>query len=340
MFGILRGRYMSPAFAIKVGETAIRNCFRDQLTAIRKEGMDYMGIHPCLFTEIGIPYDMDDKYAYKTGDYTSQALAMDANHFALEGCGANGYALWVYTTQVHLLFLSCLGYIANRSQNNHEWGDNWNGEDLSIFSLDDKPLPLSPHAKSEDPTRSTNTSTVSLDRTSPSYSQSRTSDSQTPINQSNLKTTLSTPSMSSARSTTPANLGSNPGFRAAEAYVRPSPIATVGKVQSYGFDLRNATFTLTLTSGSPCVEDTPTEIFLPEFHFPSENSKVEVTSGKWTLDVDDEDGGLIQRFRWWHGAGEQTVKVKGVQRRQGMALGKEEEEGYLDQCQQSRCLVM
>ena len=100
VFGILRGKYLSPAFAIKVGETAIRNCFRDQLSAIRKEGMDYMGEHPCVFTEIGIPYDMDDKYAYKTGDFSSQSSAMDANHFALEGCGANGYSLWVYMATV------------------------------------------------------------------------------------------------------------------------------------------------------------------------------------------------------------------------------------------------
>ena len=59
-----------------------------------------MGNHPCIFTEIGIPYDMDDKYAYKTGDYSSQSSAMDANHFALEGCGCNGYALWLYMATV------------------------------------------------------------------------------------------------------------------------------------------------------------------------------------------------------------------------------------------------
>lgn len=59
-----------------------------------------MGNHPCVFTEIGIPYDMDDKYAYKTGDYSSQSSAMDANHFALEGSGANGYTLWTYTAMV------------------------------------------------------------------------------------------------------------------------------------------------------------------------------------------------------------------------------------------------
>ena len=100
VFGLLRGKYMSPVFAVKVGETAIRNCFRDQLSGIRREGMEYMGDHPCIFTEIGIPYDMDDKYAYKTGDFSSQSSAMDANHFALEGCGCNGYALWVYVCTV------------------------------------------------------------------------------------------------------------------------------------------------------------------------------------------------------------------------------------------------
>jgi Cellulase (glycosyl hydrolase family 5) len=100
VFGVMRGRYISPAFALKIGETAIRNCLRDQLEAIRQEGLEYTGIHPCLFTEIGIPYDMDDKFAYKTGDYSSQTAAMDANHFALEDSGAAGYTLWTYVGTV------------------------------------------------------------------------------------------------------------------------------------------------------------------------------------------------------------------------------------------------
>jgi hypothetical protein len=108
VFGVMRGRYLSPAFALKVGETAIRNCLRDQLEAIRQEGLEYTGIHPCLFTEIGIPYDMDDKYAYKTGDYSSQTAAMDANHFALEGSGAAGYTLWTYVGTVwNSIVFSC-----------------------------------------------------------------------------------------------------------------------------------------------------------------------------------------------------------------------------------------
>ena len=87
-------------------------------------------------------------------------------------------------------------------------------------------------------------------------------------------------------------------------------------------------------------EEKPTEIFLPEFHFPKDKCEIEVSSGKWTISTDDMDGGMIQRLRWWHVEGDHTLKVTGVQRRQNMALGKEEEEGYLDQCQQSKCSVM
>lgn len=102
VFGILRHRYSSPVFAVRLGETAIRNCLRDQLKAIRDEGLEYLGNHPTLFTEIGIPFDMDDKYAYKTGDYSSQISALDANQFALEGSGSQGYTLWTYASQVRI----------------------------------------------------------------------------------------------------------------------------------------------------------------------------------------------------------------------------------------------
>lgn len=120
--------------------------------------------------------------------------------------------------------------------------------------------------------------------------------------------------------------------------MRPSPIATVGNVTSYGFDLRNATFTLAVDCEAAATEDVPTEIFLPEFHFPRNNTSVEVSSGKWTISADDVDGGMIQSLRWQHGAGKQTMTVKGVKRRQGIALGKEEEEGYYDKL--SRCSLM
>lgn len=100
VIGVLRGKYLTPAFGVKIGETAIRNCLRDQLKFLRDESLRYMGNHPVIFTETGIPYDMDDKHAYKTGDYSSQISAMDAIHYALEGSTSNGFTLWVYTTKV------------------------------------------------------------------------------------------------------------------------------------------------------------------------------------------------------------------------------------------------
>jgi len=101
VFGVLRGKYLTPAFAVKVGERAIRNCFAHELAAIQQEGLDYMGHHPCIIGELGIPYDMNEGYAYKTGDYSSQTSAMDANHYAVEGAKVN-YTLWNYTGTVQI----------------------------------------------------------------------------------------------------------------------------------------------------------------------------------------------------------------------------------------------
>jgi hypothetical protein len=218
--------------------------------------------------------------------------------------------------------------------NKHHLGDQWNGEDLSIFSLDDQPLPLSPL-----PPSPTNDSSSSLGLKAGPRAKKDFSIEST-VNPGNIKDKLKTPSISSKASEAPPELTNAPGFRAAEAYVRPSPIATVGEIISYGFDLRNCVFEFKLKAHIASTEEKPTEIFLPEFHFPKDNCDIVVTSGKWTISTDDEDSGMIQRLRWWHVEGEHSIKVTGVQRRQNMRLGKEEEEGYLDQCQQSKCLVM
>jgi hypothetical protein len=71
---------------------------------------------PTVVGEIGIPYDMDGKSAYLTGDYSQQIQAMDANMAALEK-DLLSFTLWNYTCD-----------------NSHQWGDQWNGEDLSIWS--------------------------------------------------------------------------------------------------------------------------------------------------------------------------------------------------------------
>ena len=184
-----------------------------------------------------------------------------------------------------------------------------------------------------------NGSTVTLDPKAGPITKKDLSD-ESNVNPGNLKAKLKTPSISSQQTDILPELTNAPGFRAAEAYVRPSPITTVGEILSYGFDLRNCIFNLSLRAKNPGPDGIPTEIFLPEFHFPKDKCEIEVSAGKWTISTDDQDGGMIQKLKWWHVEGDHWIKVRGVQRSQNMMVGKEEEEGYLDQCQQNRCAVM
>lgn len=325
VIGVLRGRYWTPAFAVKLGETAIRNCFRDQHAAMRQEGLDYIGLHPCIMTEFGIPYDMDDKYAYKTGDYASQSAAMDANHFAVEASGLEGYTLWLYHVK-----------------NDHERGDQWNGEDLSIFSGDDKLLPMSPVPKTPDISQSTSSLLRNSDGASGQRRELDDDDSVTP---SNLKQTLTNPSISSEVTTTKPELTSSPGFRAAEAYVRPAPVVTAGTILNYMFDLRQCQFNMTISAPVVAETDTPTVVMLPEYHFPKDSCLVEVSSGKWEISSDEDESVLLQRFRWWHGEGQQTLKITGVVKKHN-AEGSAQDAGYYEQCNSAaagswgNCLIM
>jgi len=111
VLGVLRGKYLSPALAVRFGETAIRNCIKGQLQTMVQEGIDNMGEHPSLFTEIGIPYDMDGHSAYKDGNYNSQSAAMDANHFGVEGSGAQGHMLWAYVATVCILLIRIMYFM-------------------------------------------------------------------------------------------------------------------------------------------------------------------------------------------------------------------------------------
>ena len=150
---------------------------------------------------------------------------------------------------------------------------------------------------------------------------------------STLKKTVTEEPMSSSR-----REGDVAGLRAAEAFIRPTPVAVHGDISSYGFDLKSCTFKLALHAPSSTPEDAPTVIYLPEFHFPT--STVEVTGGTWEISSDDKDGALKQTLRWRHAEGDQTITVKGVVRKQDGALGTEEDEGYLQQCQKQNCAVM
>jgi len=138
----------------------------------------------------------------------------------------------------------------------------------------------------------------------------------------------------------PSTARDHPGFRAGEAFVRPTPIATHGDIITHGFDLKSCTFTLSLHAPTSTAEDAPTEIFLPEFHFPENHVQIEVSGGQWSITTDEAYGGRQQKLRWWHAEGEQKLTAKGVKRRQGMVVDSQAEESYLEQCRQRACTMM
>ncbi len=150
------------------------------------------------------------------------------------------------------------------------------------------------------------------------------------IHRSNLKRALAAPSISSQSLGIAPELTSTPGYRAAEAYVRPAPIATVRTLLNYTFNLQKCEFTLGLQA-TDAREEAPTVVSLPEYHFPADKCIVEVTSGKWEISSDEDDGVLLQKLKWWHGGGEQSLKVTGVAQKHTLAEGVAEDGGYYDQ---------
>lgn len=312
--GVLRGKYLHPAFAIKIGETAIRNCLKEQLATLREEGIERTGKHPCVLSEFGIPYDMDDKKAYKTGDYSSQSAALDANYFGVEGSGVEGHCLWVYA-----------------AKNEHEWGEFWNGEDLSIFSSDDLVPPVSALPRES-----------AFNKSNSSLSTREASDENS-VTPANLRRSITSPSISSTSSLKDPELTNAPGYRAAEAFIRPTATVVSGDVVSSGFDLRKCIYTLELQAPKVTDEKFPTVIYLPEFHFPRDGCEIAVTSGKWEISVDEDEGLPLQRLKWWHPEGEQSITVMGAVRKHNALQGSSEDDSYLEQCQQgymNSCSIM
>ncbi|KAF9036887.1 glycoside hydrolase superfamily [Panaeolus papilionaceus] len=154
--GMLRGKYKNVLASVKLGEGAIRKSFREQLGYLKEdalilspddeddeggqgEGEDGGGgvpmpRYPTVIGEIGTPFDMDNKKAYgygnpkAKGDYTPQEKALDASLNAADGVNGLSWTVWTYVGVVG---------DADDGAHSHEWGDGWNGEDLSLWSVDD-----------------------------------------------------------------------------------------------------------------------------------------------------------------------------------------------------------
>jgi hypothetical protein len=109
------------------GRRRVQRMLVEQLARIKAEAVEMGGV-PTFIGEIGIPYDMKDKRAYRTGDFSLQAQALEATMQALEANLLN-FTVWNYT-----------------ADNSNERGDQWNDEDLSIFSRDQQDDPADIHS--------------------------------------------------------------------------------------------------------------------------------------------------------------------------------------------------
>ena len=115
----------SPFFSVRVdtrrpvfGRKAVARSFFEQLADSVRWTKDRMGGMPCLLGEFGLPFDLNEGRAYRTGDYSLHEEALSAYYDAADANLLNS-TIWNYTTS-----------------NTHEHGDGWNGEDLSIWSKD------------------------------------------------------------------------------------------------------------------------------------------------------------------------------------------------------------
>ncbi|KAI5480839.1 glycoside hydrolase family 5 protein [Pseudohyphozyma bogoriensis] len=90
-----------------------------QIHNIINAGYRSIGEFPVVIGETGVPFDMNDKAAFKTGNFSWQERQMDAICSALES-NLVSFNLWNYNPL-----------------NNDEWGDSWNSENFSWFSLSD-----------------------------------------------------------------------------------------------------------------------------------------------------------------------------------------------------------
>jgi hypothetical protein len=99
-----------------LGRTAIRNHFREAIGELKSETNQVFGLRPTLIGEFGSPFDLSDRKAYTDMDFTEQEAALDRLFQAVEA-NRMSYMIWNYTPD-----------------NDNAHGDQWNGEDFSIYS--------------------------------------------------------------------------------------------------------------------------------------------------------------------------------------------------------------
>ncbi|MBN1536421.1 MAG: cellulase family glycosylhydrolase [Anaerolineales bacterium] len=106
-----------------VGKGAVRKSFARQIEHWKHKSFEQMQGAPVIIGETGIPFDLQMKRAYQTGDFSTAVKAMNRTMTAMDDTLVS-YTIWNYT-----------------ADNTNARGDMWNDEDLSIFSRNQQSNP-------------------------------------------------------------------------------------------------------------------------------------------------------------------------------------------------------
>jgi hypothetical protein len=107
---------------VSLGPRNVRRSFVEILRSIKAWSMTRMGGAPTILGEFGLPFDLNGARAYRgrrAGDYSVHEKALAAYYDAVDAALLDS-TIWNYSA-------------ANR----HEYGDLWNGEDLSIYCAEE-----------------------------------------------------------------------------------------------------------------------------------------------------------------------------------------------------------
>lgn len=112
--GLARGMFVLKA--LYFGPSGLRRNYAVQLRNLVQHAFQSLGLVPILIGEVGIPFDINDHKAFKTGDYTKQRELLHGLIAAMED-NLLGFTLWNYNPL-----------------NTAAHGDGWNDEDFSILT--------------------------------------------------------------------------------------------------------------------------------------------------------------------------------------------------------------
>lgn len=112
--GLARGMFVLKA--LYFGPSGLRRNYAVQLRNLVKNAVEFLGPVPILIGEVGIPFDLNNGKALRTGEYSKQRELLQGLIAAMED-NLLGFTLWNYNPL-----------------NTAKHGDGWNDEDFSILT--------------------------------------------------------------------------------------------------------------------------------------------------------------------------------------------------------------